>query len=146
MIVVEQLEKMGYFNNTDHVKVEGDLYLFYKSINLQKNDHDKSADCIRFNDNAKRDKYITNLIKWITDEQFGGAGELEVGKECLVSDDGKEWKTQVYVGKIDKCIGEEKSFLTINEANDNCLWRWEYAKAIGNRLEINGEYYTWESK
>lgn len=146
LLVVEQLERKGKFKNTDHVKVDDDLWLLLESIDLQTDNDGRSADCIEFDNNDERDEYTANLIKWITEEQFGDRGELEVGKECLVSDDGKKWETQIFAGKINKCPSEEKSFLTINPADDNCLWRWKYAEAIGDRLEINGEYYTWKSK
>lgn len=152
LLVVEQLEKRGYFKNTDHVKVDDDLWLLLESINLQTDNNGRSADCVEFNNNTERDEYTANLIKWITEEQFGAAGELEVGKECLVSDDGKKWETQIFAGTINKYSSketfftEEKIFLTTNPADENCLWRWKYAEAMGDRLEINGEYYTWEAK
>ena len=153
LLVVEQLEKVGYFKNTDHVKIDDDLWLLLGAINLQKDNNGRNADYYAdFIDNAERDEYVKNLIKWITEEQFGNAGELEVGKECLVSDDGKKWETQIFAGQIceysskESFFTEEKIFLTTNPADENCLWRWKYAEAMGDRLEINGEYYTWQSK
>jgi len=110
LLVVEQLEKVGYFKNTEHIKVEGDLCLFLDVINLQKDDDNRNADCVRFNGNDERDEYVENLIKWITDEQFGAAGELEVGKECLVSNDGKKWETQIFAGQICEYSSKESFF------------------------------------
>ena len=152
LLVVEQLEKRGKFKNTDHVKVDDDLWLLLESINLKKDkSNGRSADYYAdFVTNVERDEYTANLIKWITEEQFGDAGELEVGKECLVSDDGKSWEIQIFAGTISKYSSEEaffteeKIFLTTNPADDNCLWRWKYAEPISDRLKINGEIYTWE--
>lgn len=156
LLVVEQLEKRGKFKNTDHVQIDDDLWLVLKAINLKKDNNDKnyrSADFADFRTNAERDEYTANLIKWITEEQFDVVGgELEVGKECLVSNDEKSWETQIFAGKIYKYSSEEaffteeKIFLTTNPADDNCLWRWKYAKPKNSCLKIDGEIYTWETK
>lgn len=91
LLVIEQLERMGEWKNSEHVKFDGDLFLFDTHIDLQINIDDRSANCIKFDD-AERDEYAEKLIEWITDEQFGGSGKLEIGKPCLVrTEKDEEW-------------------------------------------------------
>ena len=147
MLVVQQLEKAGEFKRTNHVKVDGDLFLFAESIDLQKNIENRSFNCREFIDNGARDEYAANLINWITEEQFnGGERKLEVGKECLVSDDEKEWNKRIYAGKYAKQLGEEKRFLAVYIPSNDVIRRWKYAKPINDCLKIDGEIYTWEGE
>lgn len=99
-----------------------------------------------FPDNAERDAYLQKMLGWITEEQFCGARKLEIGKECLVSDDWEEWTQRIYAGKSAKQLGEEKRFLAVHLNNKNSLVRWRYAKPINDSLKIDGEIYTWEDK
>lgn len=99
-----------------------------------------------FKDNAERDEYLKKILGWISEEQFGGSGELEIGQECLVSDDGKEWFKRIFAGKSAKQLGEGKRFLAVNILNDNALRRWKYARPIGAQPTIDGEIYTWEGE
>jgi hypothetical protein len=142
LLIVQQLEKAGEFKRTNHVKVDGDLYLFAASIDLQERTDDKSANCREFIDNTERDEYAANLIKWITKEQFGGDRKLEVGKECLVSDDRKEWSKTHLLAILPK----NKNYRYIVCSNlENEEWTsCEYAKPISDCLKIDGEIYTWE--
>lgn len=147
MLVVEQLELDGEFKRTNHVKVDGDLFLFEDYIDLQENIDDISANCLEFDDNAERDEYAANLIKWITEEQFGGCGKLEVGKPCLVRDeeDGR-WAERIYAGKVAKQLGMDKRYLTHSESEEDVFLRWRYAKPINDSLKVDGEIYTWETE
>ena len=143
MLVVEQLELEGEWKNSEHVCVHTDLYLFAASIDLQENIEDVSANCLKFYDNTERDEYAQNLINWITEEQFGGARKLEIGKECLVSDDGKEWSKNHLLAILPK----NKKYRYIVCSNlENEKWTYcEYAKPIDDCLKTYGEIYTWES-
>lgn len=144
LLVVEQLERTGEWKNSEHAYIQGDLFLFTGAIELQGKIEDRSANYREFSDNAKRDEYAANLIKWISEEQFGGVGKLEVGKMCDVSDDGKTWTQRIYAGKVDKHFGEEKRFLAFYDLNNYTFGRWEYAKPSDDCLKIDGDVYTWE--
>ena len=146
MLVVEQLEKAGEFKRTNHVKVDGDLFLFAKSIDLQENIDYKSVNYIDFDDNAERDEYAKKLIDWITEEQFSGSSTLEIGKPCFVSDDGEDWVERIYAGKVAKQFGMDKRYLARSNGEEDSFSRWRYTKPINDCLRIDGEIYTWESK
>lgn len=144
MLIVEQLELEGEFKKTDHVEVFGNLCISKAGIDLKEDDCKGSVNVSYFKNNEKRDEYAANLIEWITEEQFGGSGKLEVGKMCEVSDDGEEWGNRIFAGKSAKQLGEEKRFLAVHLNNKNSLVRWKYAKPINDCLKIDGEIYTWE--
>lgn len=144
LLIVQQLEKAGEFKRTNHVRVHSDLYLFAESIDLQESTDDKSANCREFIDNAERDEYAANLIKWITEEQFDVIGKLEVGETCAVSDDGETWTTGIYVDKVSPMFGG--GFLVRVYGNDNFFQRWKYANPLSEQPTIDGEIYTWETE
>ena len=147
MLVVQQLEKAGKFEETAHVRINGDLYLFHTHIRLQENFEDRNYYFREFDDNARCDEYAQKLVKWMTEEQFnGGSYELEIGKMCEVSDNGKEWVKRIFAGKSPEQLGEEKRFLAVNLTNNDSLHIWKYAKPINANLTIKGEIYTWEAK
>lgn len=145
-LVVEQLELEGEFKETAHVRVFGSLFMRKAGIDLKEDGCEGSFNFAYFEKNEKRDEYAQKLINWITEEQFGGVGKLEVGKMCLVSDDGKEWEKRIFAGKSSKQLGEEKRFLAVHLNNKNSLVRWKYAKPLNDSLKINGEFYTWETE
>lgn len=146
MLVVEQLERSGGFCNTNHVKLTHERFFISDfEIRLSERNELQKSDVMNFSGNQERDEIATNLVKWITEEQFGGAGKLEIGKPCLVSDDGKEWGKRIFAGKSEKQLGEEKRFLAVNVLDADVLRRWKYAKPINDCLKIDGEIYTWES-
>lgn len=145
MLVVEQLELEGEWKNSEHVYVRGDLFLFKAFIDLRENIKDRRANYRLFSDNAERDEYAQKLVNWITEEQFGGDRKLEVGKECLVSDDGEGWSERIYAGKVPVQLGMDKRYLTHSESEEDVFLRWRYAKPINDSLKIEGEIYAWES-
>lgn len=144
MLVVEQLERTGEWKNSEHVKVQGSLFLLEDNIDLQEDNYDENVAIRKFDNNAERDEYLQNMLGWITEEQFGGSGKLEVGKMCEVSDDEKEWVKRIYAGKFAKQLGEEKRFLAVYIPSNDVIKRWKYAKPINDCLKIEGEVYTWE--
>ncbi|MBO5781042.1 MAG: hypothetical protein J6R08_01075 [Opitutales bacterium] len=149
MLVVEQLELEGEFKETDHVRVHGDFELFGGFIDLQENIDDRSAHCREFDNNAERDEYAAKLVKWITEEQFGGVGKLEVGKPCLVKDyEYAEWEKCIYVGKLSQNIRDRDAlFLTESEVSRTQFVSWKYAKHLNSaQPKIDGEIYTWEGE
>ena len=146
LIVVEQLERTGEWKNSTHVYVQGDLHL-YKSearIDLQEGIYDKNVSIREFADNTERDEYAQKLVKWITEEQFGGTGKLEIGKECLVKDCGEEWSKNHLLAILPK----NKKYRYIVCSNlENEKWTYcEYAKPINDSLKIDGEIYTWKTE
>ena len=145
-LVVEQLELEGEFKETAHVRVFGSLFMRKAGIDLKEDGCEGSFNFAYFEKNEKRDEYAQKLVNWITEEQFGGSGKLEVGKMCEVSDDWEEWTQRIYAGKSAKQLGEEKRFLAVNALNDNMLRRWRYAKPINDSLNVDGEIYTWETE
>lgn len=145
LLVVEQLEREGEWKNSEHVYVQGNLCIFREHIDLSEEGCIR-ADSIKIFNNAERDKYAAKLIEWITEEQFGGSGKLEIGKECLVSDDGEGWSERIYAGKVAKQLGMDKRYLTHSESEEYVFLRWRYAKPIDECLKIDGEIYTWETE
>lgn len=146
LLVVEQLEMIGEFEGTEHVLVHsGDMFFNEVRIDLQEDREYIGAWYRSFADNEERDEYVANLVNWITEEQFGGAGKLEVGKPCLISDDGKDWKTRFYAGKVAKQLGTHRRYLTKIDLEDDNFYRWKYAKPLNStQPKIDGEIYTWE--
>ena len=144
-LVVEQLELEGEFKETAHVRVFGSLFMRKAGIDLKEDGCEGSFNFAYFEKNEKRDEYAQKLINWITEEQFG-AGKLEVGKMCLVSNGGEEWSKRIFAGKSAKQLGEDKRFLAVNLLNCDAFYRWKYAKPIDDCLKIDGEFYTWETE
>lgn len=147
LLVVEQLEREGEFRDTEHVKLTlNSLSLSGFEIRLSKRNELPTADVIILSDNQERDECAANFVKWITEEQFGGSGNLEIGKPCLVSNDGKNWyKFSCFAGKVAKKLGIDKRFLIKIENEDDEFYRWKYAKPLNSvQPTIDGEFYTWE--
>ena len=146
LIVVEQLERKGEFYETEHFNV-GSLSVDILGNRIRINTvSNKNKPAIKtFDTNQERDEYAANLIKWITEEQFGGVGKLEIGKLCLISDDGKNWKMRFYAGKVAKQLGTDKRHLAKADLEDDCFCCWKYAKPLNFvQPKIDGEIYTWE--
>lgn len=140
------MERTGEWKNSEHVYVQGNLYLYKLKarIDLQEGIYDENVTIRKFNDNAERDELLNEILGWITEEQFRGTGKLEIGKECLVSDDGEEWHNHIYAGKVAKQLGMDKRYLARSNSEKDGFLCWEYAKPINDCLKIDGEIYTWE--
>lgn len=149
ILVVEQLERTGEWKNSEHIKVDGDLYLFDDHIDLQENIGDRSVSWIEFYGDAERDDYLQKMLGWITEEQFGGAGKLEIGKPCLVRSSKDElWEERIFAGKLSQNARERDAlFLTESVFTHACFISWKYAKPLNSaQPTIDGEIYTWEIK
>lgn len=95
-----------------------------------------------FASNTVRDEYLDKVIKWISEEQFGVSGKLEIGKLYTFSDNGKRWVNGVYAGKCAAQLGEPR-FLALD--GDVSLTRWKYVFPFdGVSLRIVDDVYTWE--
>ena len=146
LLVVEQLERDGVFKNSERVRISGYMCLGRDWIDLPESCTFRSSDSRIFSDNQERDEYAVNLIRLITEEQFGGTGKLEIGKPCLVRDyEDAGWKERFYAGKVAKQLGEEKRHLAYEDPELDEFYRWKYAKPLNSaQPKIDGDFYTWE--
>lgn len=144
-LTAQQLEAYGFdFINDDsaHIRVcrtgfylhGGGIFIAPKTIN--------TISSLIFNDNARRDKYLKNVVKWISEERFAMGGKLRIGELCKFSDDGEKWYLGKYAGKCAEQLGEPRFLSGFREATS--LTRWKYARANGGRLKIDGDVYSWE--
>lgn len=142
-IAMQVLEQEGYFDTKEHVRVRAypavdDTCIFLRG--WEKN-YDYSLQTIRFDNNAERDEYLNDVINWISEEQFAEDGKLEIGEECLFSEDSNNWLSGKYAGECAEQLGEPR-FLKLD--NDVSISRWKYAKPFYGALKIDGDVYTWE--
>ena len=146
-LAMQILEQDGIFKATEHVKAIVCPEICNKCIYLRgKNlEYDTAIGFIRFSDNAERDKYFNNAIKWISEEQFATGGKLEIGKECEASDNGEDWVVRSFAGKSAKQLGEPR-YLAYWYDNLGYLMRYKYVRPLSSfvRPKIDGDVYTWE--
>lgn len=142
-LAMQILEQVGIFKNTEHVQSVACPEIINKRIYLrgENSEYDTAVGFIYFSDNAERDKYFNNVIKWISEEQFSMGRKLEIGEACLFSDDRKDWHTGKYAGKCAEQLGEPR-FLALD--GNVSLIRWKYIKPLYGALKIDGDIYTWE--
>ena len=96
-----------------------------------------------FDSDTARDEYLDKVIKWISEEQFGVGGKLEIGKLYTFSDDGKQWTGGEYAGKCAAQLGEPRFLSGYPESK--LLTRWKYVFPFdGVSLRIVDDIYTWE--
>ena len=146
-LAMQILEQVGIFKDTEHVQAIGFPAISSKCIYLRgrNSEYDTDIGCIRFNDNAERDKHLNNVIKWISEEQFSEGGKLEIGKECEASDNGEDWFVRFFAGKSAKQLGEPR-YLAYWYDNLGYLIRYRYVRPLASfvRPKIDGDVYTWE--
>lgn len=143
-LAMQILEQEGYFKATKHVQSFSSPGLSYFYICLRGNDlssHNIISTLSNFSDNDERDEYLNDVIKWISEEQFATDRKLEIGEECLFSDDRKNWISGKYAGECAEQLGELR-FLKLD--SDTSLSRWKYVKPCYGALKIDGDVYTWE--
>ena len=147
-IAMQILEQVGVFKATEHVQAIGFPAISYGCIYLRGADlklHNTISTSTNYSDNAERDKYFNNAIKWISEEQFATGGKLEIGKECEASDNGEDWFVRSFAGKSAKQLGEPR-YLAYWYDNLGYLIRYKYVRPIASfvRPKIDGDVYTWE--
>lgn len=100
-----------------------------------------------FADNAERDNYLNNVIKWISEEQFRTNGKLEIGKKCEASDDGEEWRVRTFAGELAKQLGEPRHLVAYDKDLEN-FKRYKYVRPLSSFVQpkIEGDIYTWETE
>ena len=146
-IAMQILEQVGTFKDTEHVQSVVCPELGSKCIYLRgKNStYDTTIGLIRFSDNAERDEYLNNVVKWISEEQFALGRKLEIGKECEASDNGEDWFVRFFAGKSAKQLGEPR-YLAYWYDNLGYLIRYKYVRPLASCVQpkIDGDVYTWE--
>ena len=146
-LAMQILEQEGIFMTIEHVRVRAYPSLDENCVFLRswEREYDFSVRTIRFNDNAERDKYFNNVIKWISEEQFALGRKLEIGKECEASDNGEDWFVRAFAGKSAKQLGEPR-YLAYWYDNLGYLIRYKYVRPLASlvRPKIDGDVYTWE--
>lgn len=147
-LAMQILEQEGSFRDSEHVGT-GFPELCRNRIYLCDEDLRGNLNIFMgyFDTNAGRDEYLNKVIKWISEEQFPTRGELEIGKECEVSDGGEGWVRRIFAGKTAKQFGEPRT-IALGFENSLILRRWKYVRPIDSCLQpkIDGDIYTWEEK
>lgn len=98
-----------------------------------------------FDTNAERDEYLKNVIRWISEEQFGE--KLTVGELCEVRNKNTDdvWR----IRKLITILPEPYYSPYIVEAHEGrgCCWQaFDQARPIKNsNPKIDGDIYTWEA-
>ena len=147
-LAMQILEQVGIFKDTKHVQSVVCPAISYERIYLRGADsklHNTISTSTNYSDNAERDKYFNNVIKWISEEQFATGGKLEIGKECEASDNGEDWVVRSFAGKSAKQLGEPR-YIAYWYDNLDYLIRYKYVRPLASfvRPKIYGDVYTWE--
>lgn len=147
-LAMQILEQEGYFDTTKHVRVRAYPAVDETCVFLRgrEKEYDYSVKTIRFNDNDERDKYLNNVIKWISKEQFAAGGKLEVGKLCDVSDDNKDWRRRTLLAVLPESYFSK--YIASEKYSDFKWCSWKYARTAGSCVQpkIDGDIYTWEER
>lgn len=145
-LVMQVLEQVGEFSSSKHVKSVIAPELYSESIHLRGRFHtnDEIIANSTFKSNAERDEYLENVINWITNEQFSRNKKLEIGEKCEASDDGEEWYTSIFAGKLAKQLGEPRYLVAYDGILED-FKRYKYVRPIKTlQPKIDGDVYTWK--
>lgn len=149
-LVAQQLAVVGdeHFDETEHVKLDGTFYLCESLLSLinSATDDRVKISALYFSNNTERDKYLNNVVKWITDEQFTGyaGAPQEVGELCTVSDNGKHWRTARVIAILPN---KYKGRYIYEDEGVHEGWACAtHALSILERVEpkTDGDVYSWE--
>ena len=148
-LAMQILEQEGSFRDSEHVGT-GFPELCCDRIYLRDEDlrNNLSVFVRYFDTNAGRDEYFKNVIRWISEEQFGkdNEGMLKPGELCEVRDSGyDEWEERKLIAILPKRF-ENRYIVEIDCGNGWTVFMC--ARPIGRRIElkIDGDIYTWEEK
>ena len=148
-LVAQQISIYGseYFDEkTEHTKIGRYICMDENSISLLsfKCGSMNTANIIYFDSDTERDKYLDKVVKWISGEQFGGNGKLEVGKMCEVSSDGIHWDWEKR--KLLAVLPEnyDDRFITQSVDNEDEWIGWQCARSPKSCFTIDGDIYTWK--
>lgn len=148
-LAMQILEQEGSFRDSEHVDT-GFPELWCDRIYLcDENLRNNLMVFVRYFDtNAERDEYFKNVIRWISEEQFGRGNEgmLKSGELCEVRDSGyDEWEERKLIAILPKRF-KNRYIVEIDYGNG---WTgFMCARPIGRRIEpkIDGDIYTWEEE
>ena len=147
-LATQVLEQEGKFEKTEHIRIRAypatdASCIFLRGWEVNSN---FKVTTIHFETNTERDEYLDKVVKWISEEQFGGNGKLEVGKMCEVSDDGKSgsWNTRELLAVLPENYHDR--YIT-NADDSKTKWSaWTYARTQTSCAQptIDGDIYTWK--
>lgn len=148
-LATQVLEQEGKFEKTEHIRIRAypatdESCIFLRGWEVNSN---FKVITIHFETNTERDEYLDKVVKWISEEQFGGNGKLEVGKMCEVSDDNKCWQSRMLLAVLPKSFFSK--YIAAEVYSDTICCRWKYARPIASCVqptidEDNNEIYTWK--
>ena len=155
------LEQEGEFEASTHVRLSySNPWIESQYIFLigKQADFDKHVSTMRFNNNKERDEYLNNVIRWISEEQFGKnneemlkPGELKIGEMCEVRNgESEKWRQSKLITILPEKYDER--FIVEVEDHPTEHYSWTYARPIVKRIEPKIEEcgqlvtYTWEEK
>lgn len=145
-LTMQILEQEGSFRDSEHVGTGfPELCRDLCDEDLRDN---LSISMWYFDTNAGRDEYLKNVIRWISEEQFGkdNEGMLKSGELCEVRDDKDDkWERRKLITILPRRF-ENRYIVEIDWGNG---WAcFTYARPIGRRIEpkIDGDIYTWEEE
>lgn len=145
-LAMQILEQKGEFKEREHIRIRSNPELDIDYIYLRGSwaECDKDLSSRTFADNAERDEYLNNVVKWISEEQFATGGKLEIGKECEVSDDNKDWQRRTLLAVLPKSYFSK--YITSENYSDFKWCSWKYARPLASCVQpkIDGDVYTWE--
>ena len=146
-LVAQQLAVVGdeHFDETEHVKLDGSFYLCESLLSLinSATDDRVKINALYFSNNTKRDKYLEDVVKWISEEQFAMKGKIKIGSKCAVSDNTVSWRKRFLLAVLPEDI--DKRYIT-NGRFPGESESWRYARPISgsDNLVIEDDVYTWQ--
>lgn len=145
-LAMQILEQEGSFCDSDHVGTGFPELCCDRIYLCDKEERGNLGVFVRsFEANAERDEYLKNVIRWISEEQFGE--KLTVGELCAVrnKDTDDVWR----IRKLITILPEPYYSPYIVEAHEGrgCCWQaFDQARPIKNsNPKIDGDIYTWEA-
>lgn len=148
-LAMQILEQEGSFHDSEHVGT-GFPELYCERIYLCDEDLRDNWDISErfFKANAERDEYLKNVIRWISEEQFGkdNEGMPKSGELWEVRDNkDDEWEKRKLITILPKRFANRY----IVETDRGNSWTYfALGRPIRRQIEpkIDGDIYTWEEK
>lgn len=144
-LVMQILEQEGSFRGSEHVYM-GLPELCCDRIYLcdEEERGNLGVSVIHFDTNAERDEYLENVIRWISEDQFGkdNEGMLKSGELCEVRNHKDfEWKKRKLITILPKRFANR--YIVEDGWGNNDWTYFAYARPIGRRIEpkIDGDIY-----
>lgn len=146
-LAMQILEQEGSFRDSEHVYT-GFPELCCDRIYLC--DEEERGNLVvserSFVTNAGRDEYLKNVIRWISEEQFGaGSRELKVGELCEVRDyDHEEWEKRRLLAILPERF--KNRYIVKCFSIKNAWTSYKDARPFQGIIEpaIDGDVYTWK--